>query len=364
MSPLAHAPEFAVAPTTPDWRRLSGFAAAAGKMLGYRGRVTDTGQRRRRPSITVVVATLGERPDMLAQALRGIASQDHQGALDCIVVLDRVAGSDIREVEGALGERRQAIAAIVEAGQHQLIDNERTRGLAGSRNTGIMAAKGDLVAFCDDDDCWLPGKLEAQIAALDAAPEAALVCCGIVVEYGETVMERVHPERVVTFPQLLRSRLMELHPSTFVARRAALMDGIGLVSEDFPGSWSEDYELLLRAARRGPIVNVPMPLVRVRWHPNLQAMSDSWPVMMRALPILLDRYPEFRTVPPGYARVAGQIAFAAAASGHRRVALRWAWRALVANPREPRTYLALAVASGAVGADRVSRRLRRRGRGL
>ena len=48
----------------------------------------------------------------------------------------------------------------------RVITNTRTPGLAGARNTGILDATGDLVAFCDDDDEWLPGKLAAQVEAL------------------------------------------------------------------------------------------------------------------------------------------------------------------------------------------------------
>jgi glycosyltransferase involved in cell wall biosynthesis len=99
-------------------------------------------------------------------------------------------------------------------------------GLAGSRNTGIVAADTELVAFCDDDDRWLPGKLRPLVAALAAAPEATLACCGIFLKYGETVVTRGHPAPTVTFRELLRSRLMALHVSSFVARRTALMNGI------------------------------------------------------------------------------------------------------------------------------------------
>ena len=56
-----------------------------------------------------------------------------------------------------------------------------------------------------------------------------------------------------------------LHPSTFVIRRSAL-DDIGLVDEEIPGSYGEDYDLLLRAARRAPVLAVQQPLVDVLWH--------------------------------------------------------------------------------------------------
>jgi glycosyltransferase involved in cell wall biosynthesis len=258
----------------------------------------------------------------------------------------------------------EATRSVAEAGGCRLIDNTRTPGLAGTRNSGIIAATGELVAFCDDDDRWLPGKLRAQVAALAATPQSALACCGITVEYGDTTMERVHHSTEVRFGELLRSRLMALHSSTFLVRREALLDGVGLVSEEIPGGQAEDYELLLRAARHAPIVNVPQPLVRVLWHTQRRGMYGTWPVVARALAWLLDRYPEFRAVPAGYARVAGQIAFASAATGDRAAAWRWMRRAIRAHPAELRPYIALVVMSGLVDADQVMRWLHRLGRGI
>lgn len=320
------------------------------------------------PSVTVVVPTMGERADVLEHTLRGIRGQGYPGNVECIIVLDRRspdAQSD-GSVNAADGHSApwEATRAVADACGCRFVDNTRTPGLAGTRNSGILAATGELVAFCDDDDRWLPGKLRAQVLALAAAPESALACCGITVEYGDTVVERVHPGAVVTFRELLRSRLMALHVSTFLARRAILLDGVGLVSEEIPGSRSEDYELLLRAARYAPIVNVPKPLVHVMWHTQRRAMYGRWSLVAQALPWLLDRYPEFQTVPAGYARLAGQISFAAAASGDRAMAWRWVRRAIRARPREPRPYIALGVMSGVVSPDQVIRWLHRRGRGL
>jgi cellulose synthase/poly-beta-1,6-N-acetylglucosamine synthase-like glycosyltransferase len=327
----------------------------------------DTSGAQRWPSVTVVVPTIGERADVLEQTLEGIRGQGYPGSVECIIVLDRRspdAQPDASPGSSDYAAALDATRAVAAAWGCRLIDNSRTPGLAGTRNSGILAATGELVAFCDDDDRWLPGKLQAQVLALGATPRSTLACCGITVEYGDTLVERVHDGAVVTFRELLRSRLMALHVSTFLARREALLDGVGLVCEELPGSRYEDYELLLRAARYTPIVNVPKPLVHVMWHTERRAMYGRWPLVVQALPWLLDRYPEFRTEPVGYARLAGQMSFAAAAAGDRALAWRWVRRTIRVRPREPRAYIALAVMSGAVNPDRVIRWLRRRGRGL
>ncbi len=52
------------------------------------------------------------------------------------------------------------------------------RGLAGARNTGIASAKGDYIGFCDADDLWLPSKLGAHVAHLDANPHIGVSFSG------------------------------------------------------------------------------------------------------------------------------------------------------------------------------------------
>ncbi len=301
------------------------------------------------PSVSVVVATR-DRLELLRRALDGILTQDYSGDIRCLVVFDQSEPA----YELGVNDTHRGV---------RVIRNNRSAGLAGGRNTGVVAADGELVAFCDDDDVWLPGKLRRQVEALLSDPAAVFVTCGIRVRYGDRVVQRALPAEWVSFRDLLRSRLTELHPSTFLMRRSALIDGFGLVDEEIVGSYGEDYEFLLRAARHAPIRNVPDIGVEVLWHQR-SFFSSRWATIAAALRWLLDRYPEFRTEPRGAARVGGQIAFASAAQGHRAEALRWVARTLRWNVLEPRAYLALAVASKVVSADTVLRRLHRFGRGL
>ncbi|RIV37871.1 glycosyltransferase family 2 protein [Micromonospora radicis] len=302
------------------------------------------------PSVSAVVPTR-DRPELLRAAVRAIVAQDYPGPVETVVVYDQ------SEPDPALTELSGPDRPV------RVVTNTRTAGLAGARNSGTVAATGELVAFCDDDDEWLPGKLRAQVDALAAVPGADFVSCGIRVDYDGNTVERVLERDSVSLADLLRDRMTELHPSTFLIRAAALRDGFGLVDEEIPGSYAEDYEFLLRAARSAPLVNLRTPYVLVRWHKR-SYFAQRWDTISEALQWLLERYPEFATQPAGEARVAGQIAFARAASGDSRGALRWARRTIRRNPREPRAYLALAVAGRVVRADAVLRTLHKRGRGI
>ena len=300
------------------------------------------------PTVTVVVPTR-DRPELLRRTLRAIVEQDYPGPITTIVVYD----NDQPDPSLAHAEGDRPV---------RVVTNTLTPGLAGARNTGVLGADTELVAFCDDDDTWLPEKLRAQVEIMRAEPGTDMVCCGIQVVYDRVESERILDRTSVTFADLLRSRLTELHPSTFLIRRSAMIDGCGTVSEEIPGSYAEDYELLLRLARRAPIRNVPEPGVRVLWH-RKSFFSERWHTISTALRWLLERYPEFALVPRGYARIAGQIAFAEAAAKRRGRALRWIGRTLRSRPLEGRSYLALLVVFG-VPAGWILRLLHLRGKGV
>jgi GT2 family glycosyltransferase len=296
--------------------------------------------------VSAIVATR-DRPRLLERAVRGILGQSYAGNIECVVVFDQSPPA--------------ALSVDVPAGrQLRLVINSRTPGLAGARNTGITNSDGALIAFCDDDDEWGADKLRMQAMRLESSA-ASFVACGVRIHHSGHVMARVPPHSV-QLSQLVRERVTALHPSTFVVRRSALHD-IGLVDEEIPGSYGEDYDWLLRAARLGPIMSVQQPLVDVYWHEQ-SFFAERWQAIADALSYLLRKHPELNADPHGLARIQGQIAFAQAALSRRSAACQAGWRALRNNPLERRAYLAFAVASGIVPAKSVVRQANRRGRGI
>jgi glycosyltransferase involved in cell wall biosynthesis len=295
-----------------------------------------------------VIAT-HDRPQLLAQAVRAVRAQDHPGRVQCVVVFDQA------EPDPALADDDPHRPVTVVA-------NGRTPGLAGARNAGAQAASGELLAFCDDDDEWLPAKLRLQVARL-AETGADVVVSGIHVSYGDKTITRVPRAEDVTHAELLRRRVMEAHPSTVVVRRTAFLDKIGLVDEEIPGSYAEDYDWMLRAAEAGPIAVVPEPLVTVLWG-RTSHFNRKWRTISDALQYLLRKHPGFADDPRGLARVQGQIAFAYAAAGERPAARSWALRTLRNSWRERRAYLALLVSLRLLSADRVLRLAHAAGRGI
>ncbi len=302
------------------------------------------------PSVTAVIATRG-RPE-LGRALAAIVGHDYGGPLDVVVVFDHCE-PDVGLVRSDAGGARQV----------RVLTNQRTAGLAGARNTGLLAATGDLVAFCDDDDEWRPGKLTAQVAALDALPGSRAATAGIEIHYGERRRVRVPETSRMTFEGLLHDRQTEAHPSTFLLDRRFVLDEVGFVDEELPGSLGEDYDLLLRMARLGPIAVAPAPYATIHWG-EASFFSRRWQMTHDALDHLLDKYPEFAAHPAALARIRGQQAFALAALGDARAARRMARAALRLRATEKRGYLALLVSSGLVSGERAMKLANWFGRGI
>lgn len=300
------------------------------------------------PSVTAVVPTR-DRADLLERTVRSILSQEYPGTLECVVVFDQcdphapaVTSPDGRTV--------------------RMIRNGRSAGLAGARNEGALAATGELLAFCDDDDEWLPDKLRRQVQALRDWPGAIAASCANVVRYADRDIPRRAPSPTIGFADLLRSRVAVIHSSTIVVRRSQFLEEVGMIDEEIPGGASEDYEWQLRASRRGPIVVVDEPLARIHWHEG-SMFATQWTRYVAGLQYVLRKNPEFQTEPRGLSRVLGQIAFGHAALGERRDCLSAVRRCLAADWRQPRAYLSLLVMCG-MPPEAPLRILHRIGRGI
>jgi glycosyltransferase involved in cell wall biosynthesis len=302
------------------------------------------------PVVSVVVAT-HNRPQLLRAALAAILGQDYTGDIECVIVFDRAEPE--RDLEGFGGSSpSRSVRVIV---------NHRSPGLAGARNSGIMASTGELVAFCDDDDEWEQDKVRLQVASL-ADPGTLTAVTGIRIVYADHVSARVPSPTSVTVSQLARNRVMEAHPSTVMVRRDALLGPIGLVDEAIPGSYGEDFDWILRAAKAGTIAVVERDLVTVRWGQSL--FSRNWQVMIDAIDYMLAKHPELRDDRQGHARLLGRRAFAQAALHRTRSAMRDAFAAVKLSWRERRAYVAIIVAMRLVSAERLLAFAHRRGHGI
>lgn len=298
--------------------------------------------------ISVVLATR-DRPELVRKAVDSIVAQDYAGDVEALVVFDRAEPDHGLE----RNERRRIVRVLA---------NNRTPGLPGARNTGIVAAASPYVALCDDDDAWQPTKLSEQMAAMQRQGLRASVTA-IRVCYGANTRERLVGRERLTTRDLARDRVTAAHPSSYLVDRGLVLELSGLVDEAIPGGYGEDYDWLLRICRHTDVAVVDKPLVDILWHPG-SFFTRRWETIVESLEYLLDKHPELRADRRGLARIQGQQAFALAALGRKRAAWRKVGESLRHSPRERRAYATLPVLSGVVSAETVLHLANRSGRGI
>jgi glycosyltransferase involved in cell wall biosynthesis len=132
--------------------------------------------------------------------------------------------------------------------------NETNRGAPYSRNRGILASKYDLVALVDDDDEWLPEKLEMQVEIFEVSPENV----GLVYTWTDAVDENgqvVYRYRSELEGNVKKEILRECFipsPSVMVRKKAILE--AGLFDESFPSC--QDWDMWTNIILRGFEVKV------------------------------------------------------------------------------------------------------------
>ena len=137
-------------------------------------------------------------------------------------------------------------------------------GPSAARNHGVREARGELVAFVDSDDLWLPEKLAEQVPLFDDEGEVGLVYCHCDRMTADgRVVPTPHPPRPqgrVFLDFLLRNHCPT---SGAVVRRDVFLE-CGGFPEDM--IWAEDWHLWLRIARKFEFAAVEKVLVRHRVH--------------------------------------------------------------------------------------------------
>jgi SAM-dependent methyltransferase len=138
------------------------------------------------------------------------------------------------------------------------------RGMSATRNLGLADAEGEMVAFLDGDDVWVPEKLERQVDILRSHPRAAAVYGRLHVWHGWTRREEDlardyvqplggPPETLVEPPDLLvRFVENDVHTPSGLLFRRQVLDEIGGYEEKFRGM-HEDGVVLAKICLRWPV---------------------------------------------------------------------------------------------------------------
>lgn len=192
------------------------------------------------PLVSVIIPTYKNRGGLIA-SIDSAFSQTYKN-LEILVVDDNNPDSAEREMTENLMKKYENEKRLV------YIKHEKNRNGAAARNTGIKASHGDYIAFLDDDDEWLPQKIEKQLKFITNKPSVSCVYC---YAYLGDRKDYVTPFRGNAIIPLLKNRTCMYTP-TLLFRRSVI-EAIGGFDESF--SRHQDYELLIRFFRGGFLID-------------------------------------------------------------------------------------------------------------
>ena len=201
--------------------------------------------------ISVIVPT-AHRPQLLMRAVTSVLAQS-MSDLEVVVVVDAPICLETTQLLSDIADRRL-----------RFIQNPRSLGSAGARNVGIKAARGEWIAFLDDDDEWLRDKLELQLATAGPVNHLVIVSC---LSYVVTPLQRyIWPRHIYDGASSLDEYLFDRRTwfrGDVMMQCSSLLMSRQLSLELMFTPEHDDWDILLRAvnAKGVRIVSVGKPLV-------------------------------------------------------------------------------------------------------
>jgi glycosyltransferase involved in cell wall biosynthesis len=233
------------------------------------------------PLVSVVIPTR-DRTALLKDALESVGRQTYRN-WEAVVVND--GGEDI---SGVIGSLPKDVAGKIAA-----LRLEVPGGAANARNRGIDAARGEVIAFLDDDDLYLPTHLETLVAGLRESGAGVAFTLAAKVEERVVDGKRVEAERGILFPGYRYSR------SLLLVRNFIPVDNWGIRKACFEqcGAFDamlpclEDWDLLLRLSEKNAFHRIPIVTAEIH---SRQSVIDSMSTRIPPGPVcelLYRRYP-------------------------------------------------------------------------
>lgn len=195
---------------------------------------------RPRPHVSIVIPHFNQN-GTLPRAISSLAAE-LQTDDEVIVVDDASAQAPDLSAFGLEGPTLRLVVMSANA------------GAAAARNRGVALAKNEIICFLDGDDQCLPGRISAQLATLDARPDAVAVVGDFLIERPRLTKPAVSAH--VALPDAIRTQILSgfmfAAGSTLTVRRAAFI-AIGGYDENL--RMYEDWDLLFRLMRGGLIAH-------------------------------------------------------------------------------------------------------------
>lgn len=239
------------------------------------------------PIVSVIVPVFNRR-DMLRRALHSIRRQtvvDHE-----VIVVDDGSHDDPSEVVRGMGDSRFRCL------------RQSNAGASAARNAGVRASSGQLIAFLDSDDEWLPNKLERQIGALrnSTLSEVGAVTCGVEeVRQDGSTRSWLPRHRGYVLEQLIGQRRLGIGPPYLLCKREIFQRSNIWFDESLPAR--QDLDFGIQLLQHYQLELVAEPLLKVHHHEQERVYSPERGIVatqriLRKHADLFARYPRARSM--------------------------------------------------------------------
>ena len=230
--------------------------------------------------VSVIVPTYN-RANLVSETIKSILNQTYKNFE--LIIVDDGSTDNTEEIIRKFSDSRI-----------EYIKTDNWGGPAKPRNTGIKKARGEYIAFCDDDDMWLPEKLERQIKVFQVYKKTAMLYTRFKTIEGDIISNRIFPKngkyKSGNIFKSLYHRSFVACSSVMVKR--SVLGQVGFFDTDPNLIAIEDTDLWLRIALKYIIRctdNLPLFLYRI--HP--QNISYGYVQNMKRSLIIKKRYKKY-----------------------------------------------------------------------
>jgi teichuronic acid biosynthesis glycosyltransferase TuaG len=218
------------------------------------------------PAISVIIPTYN-RPSALRRAIESILAQT-------------ILPIEILICEDGISSETEKIVSSFNTSLIHWIPGKHVGRPSIPRNRGIQVAKGEWLAFLDDDDRWLSNKLEYQFSICKEI-NCNAVCSNAFILKNECIKGLYfnHPiKKNVTFYQLIRNNVI-INSSVLIKKQ--ILEITGGYPENSSLLAIEDYALWLKIASISPFYYITEPLLEYTDEPNISIRSKGKVILSR-----------------------------------------------------------------------------------
>lgn len=231
----------------------------------------------KKDKVTAIITT-HNRIDVLPRAIKSVLNQTYEN-IELIVVSDGQFESTDRLMEEFTSN------PII-----RYISYNPAKGGNHARNQGILNANGEYIAFLDDDDEWLPEKIEKQMEIILGNDDIGLVYAGKNIIY---VNQDINYKSIPAKPKVSSESILISNfigsTSCVLVRKNALLQ-CGMFDENLKAF--QDFDLWIRICQKYKVDVVSMPLINYYNYTNSNQISDKTNLYEQSIRFINNKYKE------------------------------------------------------------------------